>query len=493
MKVTVCIIGLVLWCNYLLYAQSHDNIWLVGQETTSSTVLDFSSGNMQVDSASRNMPIYRTATSVSDSFGNLIFYTNGIQINNANYQLMQNGDSLNPGQVANDYSNIGYTIFNGVISIPHPVQANKYYLFHQSNTYASDIAGLGEHLYYSLIDMNANNGLGIVEKKNQVLVSDSIANGQLQAVKHANGRDWWLLQPMAWSNGFYTFLVTSNAIELVHNQYIGNANRNGNEVWLGQSVFSPDGSKYARYDHENDLDIFDFDRCTGLLSNPIHIPIQDTIDNFGGTYTGIAISPSSQYLYVSSYHILFQFDLWAGNVVATKDTAAVHDGFSSFGVPSVFRFMQLAPDNKIYILADPYYFHTIENPDSAGISSNVLQRNITVPYYLQPFLPNHPHYRTPVLAGSLCDTLTNSIAIEQAKQQDIWLYPNPASTSISIEAAQSIERVVVYNALGQQVMSVPGKEQLLLELETSNLENGSYFVSIWLADKVVTKQLQVLR
>jgi len=149
MKVTVCIIGLILWSNYFLYAQNHDDIWFVGQETTSSTVLDFSSGNIEVDSASRNMPIYRTATSVSDSLGNLIFYTNGIQINNANYQLMQNGDSLNPGQVANDYSNVGYTTPNGAISFPHPTQANKYYLFHQSITYASDIAGFGEHLYYS--------------------------------------------------------------------------------------------------------------------------------------------------------------------------------------------------------------------------------------------------------------------------------------------------------------------------------------------------------
>jgi len=342
-----------------------------------------------------------------------------------------------------------------------------------------------------------NGGLGIVEQKNEILVSDSICKGQLHAVKHANGRDWWLVQGKGQSIGFYTFLVTENTITLEHEQYIGDTSRIGNGAeWTGQAVFSPQGDKYARYDYVNNLDIYDFDRCTGLLSNNIHVPIQDSLDNRGGISSGAAISSSGQYLYVSSAINLYQFDLWATNIASSKDTVAVTDTFYQFfpGNNAYFNFLQLAPDGKIYgTIPNLTYLHVIENPDVGGLGCNVLQHHLNINFFNGIFTPNHPHYRTPALAGSPCDTLTSSIVIEQAKQQDIQLYPNPASSSLTIEAAQAIERVVVYNALGQQVLSVPGKEQLLLELETRSLENGSYFVSIWLADKVVTKQFQVLR
>ncbi len=260
------------FCSLTALTQNHDNVWLVGQETSSSTKLSFDNGVLQIDSTVRNMPISDACVSISDSLGNLIFYSNGIKINNAQYQLIQNGDGLNPGQIANDFAQSGYPIRNSMIAFPHPNQSKKYYLFHQSLTYASDNAGLGEHLYYSLIDMNANNGLGMVEIKNQLLISDSIGRGQLQVVKHGNGKDWWLVQHIAWSNGFYFYLVSEDTIIYTHKQYIGNF-PNSAGAWQGQSVFSPDGTKYARYDTRNDLDIFDFDRCSGLLSNPIHITI----------------------------------------------------------------------------------------------------------------------------------------------------------------------------------------------------------------------------
>lgn len=473
-----------------VYAQKHDNIWMLGNEYTSSAVLDFSNDSLHIDSVVRNMTVFRNLYSMSDSLGNLIFYTNGIKINNANYQLMQNGDSLNPGQVANDFRNIGYPMSNGAISIAHPLQANKYYLFHQSNTYASDILGMGEHLYYTLIDMS--NGLGQVEKKNQILVSDSIIQGQLQMVKHANGRDWWLVQPMAWSNGYYTFLITGDSILLTHKQYIGNVIMFGNPTWLGQSVFSPDGGKYARYDWKNDIDILNFNRCTGLFSNPIHITIQDTIDIFGGTFTGVAISPSSQYLYISSYHLLYQFDLWASNITASKDTVAVHDGYAAFGaIPTVFKCLKLAIDGKIYIMTDMNYCHSVEFPDSSGTNCNVQQRSVTIDnYYGPPYLPNFPHYRTPALAGSPCDTLT-SVAEITIQAADIKLYPNPATNNITLESTQPLKQgtlIAVYNALGQEVLQQKiSRETTLLELNISNLQDGVYIIQIQKDKQSVSK------
>lgn len=488
---------LVILC-FVLYSfaaqsQNHDNIWLIGQETTSSTKLDFNNGVLGISNTVRNMPVSDACVSMSDSLGNLIFYTNGIKINNAQYQLMQNGDGLNPGQIANDFAQSGYPVFNSMIAIPHPNQTNKYYLFHQSLTYASDAAGFGEHLYYTLIDMNANNGLGRVEQKNQMLNSDSIGRGQLQAIKHGNGRDWWLVQYLAWSNGFHVFLITGDTIVYSHQQYIGN-NQNFSWGGAGQSVFSLDGSKYARYDDRNDLDIFNFDRCTGSFFNPIHIPIQDSADTFPAGYpVGVAISQNSQYLYVSSYNLIYQFDLLATNIPSSKDTVAIHDGFWGDFYPTAFSFAMLGADNKIYVLPlNTHYLHVIDNPDIGGINCNVQQHSINVPYRNGLFLTNFPHYRTGALTGSACDTLT-SVAEITTQEANIKIYPNPASTSITLESEQPMQRVVVYNALGQQVMNISEKPQQLLELETNQLENGVYFVRIGVDNRFITKQFQIMR
>ena len=83
------IIGLFFFTYVIvLQAQNHDHNWLIGKEGSFSTNLNFNSGSLQIDSVVRNMPMDRTATSMSDSLGNLIFYTNGITINDIdNYEF----------------------------------------------------------------------------------------------------------------------------------------------------------------------------------------------------------------------------------------------------------------------------------------------------------------------------------------------------------------------------------------------------------------------
>ena len=58
----------------------------------------------------------------------------------------------------------------------------------------------------------------------------------------------------------------------------------------------------------------------------------------------------------------------------------------------------------------------------------------------------------------------------------IKLFPNPASTSLTIEANDSIESITIYNVLGQEVVS---KNPLSnsTTIDVSNLVNGIYFVN----------------
>lgn len=66
--------------------------------------------------------------------------------------------------------------------------------------------------------------------------------------------------------------------------------------------------------------------------------------------------------------------------------------------------------------------------------------------------------------------------IEQFIKPEVMLYPNPASDVITLNAGATIDTVVVYNMLGQQVMaSLPGTDAVTLNV--SQLQSGVYMIN----------------
>ena len=65
-------------------------------------------------------------------------------------------------------------------------------LFHQTGNYNSLPSSLSStEIYYSVIDISLNGGLGEVISKNNIALTGLFGWG-LSACKHANGRDWWV-------------------------------------------------------------------------------------------------------------------------------------------------------------------------------------------------------------------------------------------------------------------------------------------------------------
>ena len=391
-------------------AQKRDNVWLLGQDSDSNiiysgTVIDFEIEPPDVYYEFRDVVFLQTNASICDTAGNLLFYTNGAFLSNYLNQIIENGQGLNPGAHSDDREGRGYILDQGAIILPVPENDNMYYLLHMDRlTFEDDgVLNSSKHLYYTLINMEANSGLGAVVAKNQVVREGIFDLGKLTATRHANGRDWWILIREYASNKYYRILLSISGPEYLGYQEVG---------WsipfsgVGQAVFSPDGSKYAEYatlslEEGHYLDVYDFDRCTGLLSNPRQITMQDSA--WAG---GVAISPNSRYLYVSSFVNVYQYDLWAADVEASRDTVAVWDGFGGL-FATTFYLAQLAPDGKIYINSNngSRYLHVIEQPDLPGDSCQVCQHCLEIPSVNNFSLPNFPNYRLGPLEGSPCDTL----------------------------------------------------------------------------------------
>ena len=156
------------------------NVWVFGD----SSLIDFNNPNNPIPGHSA-INSRGTSTSVCNSNGYLLFSSSydpdiliagvaGGEVYDHNNNLMQNGDNLKFG---------GW--YYEAIIIPNPSYSNHYFIFHIGVT---DYYGL----YYTKIDMSLNNGLGEVTPKN-IQVNNFKANDGLTAVKHGNGRDWWVI------------------------------------------------------------------------------------------------------------------------------------------------------------------------------------------------------------------------------------------------------------------------------------------------------------
>ncbi|MCR9055539.1 MAG: hypothetical protein NXI26_27165, partial [bacterium] len=236
----------------------------------------------------------------------------------------------------------------------------------------------GKYLFSSMIKQDTALADIFVSLRKELLLSDTLDYGKLSACRHANGRDWWVILPAFNSNLYYRYLLTPSGIDLVGVQEIGEAVPTG----LGQALFSPDGTKHIRFNGISEqagefTTIYDFDRCTGLLSNflQFNYPI-------GGSGGGAFISKNARYLYTSSTTTLYQYDLWAEDIEATRTLVADYDGHLD-PLPTTFFQGQLAPDGKIYIASNNGVtsLHVIHNPDADCPDCRIEQHGIELPTF----------------------------------------------------------------------------------------------------------------
>ncbi len=472
----------------LTKAQFYDNNWITGifVDTYKNGIVTFTNGssNPIADSLNHHNLIYFTNSSVSDSAGNLAFYTNGINIFDSTHSIMQNGNGLSPCLWTNNWDSIGLSIIQGTLALPKPSDNNLYFLFHQSfDLYQT--SSMNQHpaaLYYSVVDMSQNSGLGSVIQKNDTLLylSSGLISSGPTATKHANGRDWWLIHHKAQTNEFIIWLITPSIISSPVTQAIGlspdyNILGSNNYGWQ----FSPDGTKLAFIaaggTSNKRIDYFNFDRCTGLLSNPQNFTFQDS-STFS---TGISFSSNSRFLYVCSDYFIYQYDTWSSNIALSRQIVAVYDGHIFYLIPSPFFMMQLAPDGKIYVSSDnfPDYFSVINNPDSLGSACDVTQHSFNT-FTRNKSVPNNPNYRLGRLVGSSCDTLTHVSSIISFDPH-ITLLPNPNSGKfiIKYKLLEGYEgdleiRDILGNVVYTQKLPIFSNVQ---NIELNNLSDGIYF------------------
>lgn len=353
-------IFLLLFVFKFLNGQGEASNWYFGENAG----LSFNSG-IPVALTNGNLNTAEGCAAISDSQGNLRFYTDGRSVYNRNHVVMPNGSQLQGNSSSTQ---------SGLI-VPHPGNQNLYYIF----TLQSLAAPGG--LRYSIVDISLDNGLGAVTADKNILLHDPTTE-KITAVSHSNGTDVWVIAHKYDSNEFTSYLVGVNGINT-----IPVVSAVGNNVTvladtIGQMKASPDGTKLAVIYNESEiLELLDFDATSGQLSNPFQITSFSTnMGNNSSKIYGVEFSPRSRYLYVTeSFEGVYQFDLLNFNAVDVDNSKVALGSQSSNTVTGSNNSLQLAADGRIYIAQDGYdRLGVINNPDEAGVLAGYSSNGVTL-------------------------------------------------------------------------------------------------------------------
>lgn len=337
--------------------------------------------------------------------GELMFFSNGLRIINRKGEIYLNCDSINFGEY--------WIRFNQENTSSHPTNSQGYfipvgvdsfYFIHQQLEYPININSQGiDTTHFTLLLKNDSLGY-YCAVKNQAIMADAMM--PLSVVRHGNGLDWWIIVPSWGSNSISKFILSSSGVHWHSDQSIGYVVNGGLEESGGIGSFNALGTKYAYCNNFKDKgnQIFDFDRCSGLFSNPVHIPNKEYY-NAGGN---LAFSPNGRFLYVPTFDALIQYDLYAEDIPASGDTVSVRDQFvclPDWPYGAGYMVISVGPDEKMYITPGNANncLTVINRPNLRGKACDVRQHGIMTPGVTRFGLPGIINYQLGPLVGSECD------------------------------------------------------------------------------------------
>jgi len=420
--------------------------------------------------------------SICDKFtGEVLIYCHGSKIYNKLGVVMHNGDSVNPGKYQHLYYPDGTLQYDAIAILPYIYHNNQYFVFYTNVDSFVPGQYIPTKLYYSIVDMSYNNGLGKVIQKDVKVLDHLLEPGRLNAIQHANGRDWWLVVNGFMDTQHFIYLIDYTGPHLVNTQTIGSPFISTIHRDY-QCVVNQSGTQmaylYGTLDNMpnlmNRIDLYDFDRCSGTLSNYKTISFIDST-----TLNGVAFSPNDSLLYVNGYGVLYQYnlkDVQDSIRMTVGRYDSVYDPFQT-----VFNMEKLGPDGKIYVSTwgGTRRLHCITYPNIRGNACNFVQgyfHTDNVNHYFHGSLPNYPNFRLGALVGSACDTVQGTPEIGMVKNQ-VFLYPNPANEFLNLNNIGFNDKVEIVDVLGKtQPVTFVNRSANSLRLNIEKLSIGIYLL-----------------
>ena len=415
------ILFLVLAVALPLSAQRETANWYFG----SNAGLDFNTGIPQILSGGQ-ITTTEGCSTVSGISGNLLFYTDGVDVWNQNHSLMQNGVGL----LGNNSSS------QSAIVIPNISNSNIYYIFTADVFQAYLSGGSGNGFNYSIIDMSLNGGLGSVINKNINLLPQS--SEKVSAVSSLDGTGFWVVTHA--QNKFYAYKVDGSGVNAPIISTIG-INIDDYDNIRGAIKLSPNGEKLAishaifRPSFNGFLSIFDFNVNTGVVSNEKEVATDRV-------FYGLEFSPNSSKLYASGMNIdnsgpisltteivLYQFDITFADIDRTEFLINTYESRPENHLGGA---LQLGFDKKVYHSVLGEQLSVINEPNLSGRSIDYREFSIDLGGVITRYgLPAYEQsaFESIISLENLCfnNATKFNVIIDEPIQTISWDFGDPAS------------------------------------------------------------------
>ena len=436
-----------------LQAQREADNWIVNQSW-----LNFSGGNTPTIRFAPQPTVNRTTSIISDANGRILFYTDGGFVYNRNHQMLPY--IYNGGGFPNELygaDGFGTIARQSSLIVPWPGRDSLYILFHISH---SPFDVQFSPLYYSIINMNLDSGLGDVQQANIPLLGGQDVCLKLTASLHCNKKDVWVVGHLRNSDKYFTLAVTPAGVNTTPVYSICNMIPDGvgvtgyDQNQYGTMKISALGDKLAAAHLAQDyIELCDFDNQTGLISGPKKLYTKPAYISYSasgrdvGTLS-VEFSPSGQRLYASSnYYSYWSPDFinrfvgrqYQFNTALVTEAAIQASRYLLDTSLAVVSSMQVANNSKLYMNAFSAGMSRVDNSEGLGVSCNFVYSGLVSPFGTQGNLPSflQSYFRYPIIATGNCQFQNISFNIQNpiGVSSIAWDFGDPASGVNNVSAS----------------------------------------------------------
>jgi len=424
-------------------------------------------------------PFSLGSAAISDSIGNFLMAFNGKTLFDSSGNVLAQLTELPFNEVI-----LGY---RGFLFLKPRINDDYYYLV---NSYSGNFTnspnpfdvGIDTLLLLTKIKINENEYS--IAGTIQIDLHLNTIPGGFDACKHANGRDWWILKCGLRKNAYLRGLLDPYAFEL-EPYYTSSDSAYTSFQWAS---FSSDGSKYVHWfgGHIRELQVFDFDRCTGELSNLQTYDFSDVIENdLFMDFTPFSLSPDGTKVYMQKVNYItmaanenVQFDLNTEQfTIVTGDLAVLCTTPNLKQMIGGFCCDLSTPSPNVP------YAGLVLNPNHFGLDCDYQPLYYELPLYGFIYTPpNQANHLLGPIDGTICDSLglNEETAIKVIKQFSFNLFPNPGQNELNFKTDLPLPiNAIIRDNQGKVVFESNYKEQTFsITIGLSKLKSGLYFVEL---------------
>lgn len=369
MRYPLMLLAFIITC-YEAIAQNESAHWFLNGSRAVVSTSGISNGTPAVST-----PAFQpkeVSTSVSDANGNLLFASDGNTIIDKNLNVM-------PALVGDTMAGA-----NEILTVKIP-GSDKYYVFY---TIADNYLNISWTLYYAIVDLSLNNGLGDVTSFDNLI--DTMVSQGFTMVRDSASEDAWLIVHKVGTAGFRSYKITSTGLDL---NYV--ASSPGTVATVFDYKFrdlktSPNGKMiggycYSRHDGPfaetfNFIEIFNFDYNTAQLTYKIRT-IRSR-EYYFHNYS-VEFSPDNRLFYTSrtariwglqaptmGVSELYQYNLcYTDSLDFFKFSQRIGYEFRLWYTITWGR-VQMGADKNLYMPFTGNVISSVQNPNRIGTSAN---------------------------------------------------------------------------------------------------------------------------